>query len=79
MLCRLLGLCGSLTLARTSPRTLTCFCPCSYALTLAQVLLQDLLQQQYQNIPTIRLFENSVVVNVNLLLFLINKKFLVGA
>lgn len=44
-----------------------------------EVLLQDLLQQQYQNIPTIRLFDNAVVVNVNLLLFLINKKFLGGA
>lgn len=41
------------------------------------LLLEELLQLQYQNTPTMRLFD-SCVVNVNLLLFLINKKFLGG-
>ncbi len=42
------------------------------------LLLEDLLNLQYQNTPTMKLFD-SCVVNVNLLLFLINKKFLGNA
>ncbi|KAI7827713.1 hypothetical protein BX661DRAFT_170948 [Kickxella alabastrina] len=37
--------------------------------------VQDLLQLQYDNVQTMTLYEGSVVVNTNLLVFLINKKF----
>ncbi|KAJ1997840.1 iqgap- protein, partial [Coemansia thaxteri] len=37
--------------------------------------MQDLLQLQYDNVQTMTLYEGSVVVNTNLLVFLINKKF----
>lgn len=46
--------------------------------TRSELLLEDLLQLQYQNIPTMKLFD-ACVVNVNLLLFLINKKLLGGS
>ena len=38
------------------------------------VLLQDLLQLQYEGVAVMRMFERAKV-NVNLLVFLINKKF----
>lgn len=37
--------------------------------------MQDLLQLQYDNVQTMALYEDSVVVNTNLLVYLINKKF----
>ncbi|KAJ1963867.1 iqgap- protein [Dipsacomyces acuminosporus] len=37
--------------------------------------MQDLLQLQYDNVQTMTLYEGSVVVNTNLLVYLINKKF----
>jgi Ras GTPase-activating-like protein IQGAP2/3 len=40
-----------------------------------ELLFQDLLQMQYENVKTIKLF-GVATVNVNLLIFLINKKFL---
>ena len=46
--------------------------------TKMELLLEDLLQLQYQNIPTMKLFD-VCVANVNLLLFLINKKLLGGS
>ena len=41
-----------------------------------ELRLEDLLQRQFDNVQTMTLF-GSAVVNVNLLLFLINKKFYV--
>ncbi|PIA15757.1 RasGAP-domain-containing protein [Coemansia reversa NRRL 1564] len=40
-----------------------------------EIQMQDLLQLQYDNVHTMTLYEGSVVVNTNLLVFLINKKF----
>ncbi|KAJ2798918.1 iqgap- protein, partial [Coemansia guatemalensis] len=40
-----------------------------------EIRMQDLLQLQYDNVHTMTLYEGSVVVNTNLLVFLINKKF----
>ncbi|KAJ1987839.1 iqgap- protein [Coemansia spiralis] len=40
-----------------------------------EIRMQDLLQLQYDNVQTMTLYEGSVVVNTNLLVFLINKKF----
>ncbi|KAJ2723116.1 iqgap- protein [Coemansia sp. Benny D115] len=40
-----------------------------------EIHMQDLLQLQYDNVQTMTLYEGSVVVNTNLLVFLINKKF----
>ncbi|KAJ2370312.1 iqgap- protein [Coemansia sp. RSA 2610] len=40
-----------------------------------ELRMQDLLQQQYDNVNTMTLYEGSVVVNTNLLIFLINKNF----
>ncbi|KAJ2741985.1 iqgap- protein [Coemansia sp. BCRC 34301] len=37
--------------------------------------MQDLLQLQYDNVQTMTLYEGSVIVNTNLLVYLINKKF----
>ncbi|KAJ2160186.1 iqgap- protein [Coemansia sp. RSA 552] len=41
----------------------------------SELRMQDLLQLQYDNVRTMTLYEGSVVVNTNLLVFLINKKF----
>ncbi|KAJ2855939.1 iqgap- protein, partial [Coemansia erecta] len=40
-----------------------------------EIHMQDLLQLQYDNVQTMTLYEGSVVVNTNLLVYLINKKF----
>ncbi|KAJ2835527.1 iqgap- protein [Coemansia sp. 'formosensis'] len=40
-----------------------------------EINMQDLLQLQYDNVQTMTLYEGSVVVNTNLLVYLINKKF----
>ncbi|KAL7746295.1 iqgap- protein [Sorochytrium milnesiophthora] len=40
-----------------------------------QLKLEDLLSHQFENKNHIKLFDNAVTVNVNLLVFLINKKF----
>ncbi|KAJ1721611.1 iqgap- protein [Coemansia erecta] len=40
-----------------------------------EIQMQELLQLQYDNVQTMTLYEGSVVVNTNLLVFLINKKF----
>ena len=40
-----------------------------------ELLFQDLLQMQYENVKTMKLF-GVATINVNLLIFLINKKFL---
>ncbi|KAJ1801635.1 iqgap- protein [Coemansia sp. RSA 2399] len=40
-----------------------------------EIRMQDLLQLQYDNVQTMTLYEGSVVVNTNLLVYLINKKF----
>ncbi|KAJ2718320.1 iqgap- protein, partial [Coemansia sp. D1744] len=40
-----------------------------------ELRMQDLLQLQYDNVNTMTLYEGSVVVNTNLLIFLINKCF----
>eukprot|EP00052_Salpingoeca_macrocollata_P027179 m.257054 g.257054 ORF g.257054 m.257054 type:complete len:1548 (+) comp22704_c2_seq1:460-5103(+) len=40
----------------------------------AELIFQDLLQMQYENIPTTKLFD-ICTISVNLLIFLINKKF----
>lgn len=40
-----------------------------------QLIFQELLQLQYENVPTMKLCDGQVTVNVNLLIFLINKKF----
>jgi Ras GTPase-activating-like protein IQGAP2/3 len=39
-----------------------------------ELQLQDLLQMQYENIPTMKMFD-MCLVSVNLMIFLINKKF----
>lgn len=39
------------------------------------VELSDLLQKQYENITTMKMFADTCIVNVNLLIFFINKKF----
>ncbi|KAJ1660808.1 iqgap- protein [Dispira simplex] len=40
-----------------------------------EIRLEDLLQYQFNNTPVISIFDGAVRVNVNLLVFLINKKF----
>ncbi|KAJ2850636.1 iqgap- protein [Coemansia brasiliensis] len=40
-----------------------------------EIRMQDLLQLQYDNVNTMTLYEGSVVVNTNLLVYLLNKKF----
>eukprot|EP00730_Choanoeca_flexa_P000760 TRINITY_DN10325_c0_g1_i1.p1 TRINITY_DN10325_c0_g1~~TRINITY_DN10325_c0_g1_i1.p1 ORF type:complete len:1357 (+),score=486.70 TRINITY_DN10325_c0_g1_i1:58-4071(+) len=40
-----------------------------------RIELVDLLQKQYEGIPTMKFFDNAATVNINLLVFLINKKF----
>jgi hypothetical protein len=40
-----------------------------------RIELVDLLQKQYEGIPTMKFFEGACIVNINLLVFLINKKF----
>ena len=40
-----------------------------------KIVFQDLLQAQYENIVKMKMFDDLVTVNVNLLIFLINKKF----
>ncbi|KAJ1865328.1 iqgap- protein [Coemansia sp. RSA 2703] len=40
-----------------------------------EIQMQELLQLQYDNVQTMTLYEGSVVVNTNLLVYLINKKF----
>ncbi|EGD72352.1 hypothetical protein PTSG_00372 [Salpingoeca rosetta] len=45
------------------------------ALAKEQLVFQDLLQKQYENVDTMKIFDDRCTVNVNLLIFLINKKF----
>jgi hypothetical protein len=40
-----------------------------------KIELADLLQRQYEGITTMKLFDDVCTVNINLLRFLINKKF----
>jgi hypothetical protein len=40
-----------------------------------QIVFQELLQKQYENTQTMPLCDGQVIVNVNLLIHLLNKKF----